>query len=237
MHVQANEISKEYEDFLYVISHDFSSPIRQVREFTKLLVNDISEGDLSQKNQEHVYFINKSVNRLLDMQTSLLELSRVTTRGSDFEDINTNLIVQNILKTIKKKSSGKNVMILSDELPEAYGDKLQIQSVFEKLISNALKFKKPDTDCKIIISGYENENLSTFFIKDNGIGIEKEYRKEVFRIFRRLNAPEKYLGIGAGLTYCKKVIERHQGKIWLDPVTTEGTKVCFSIPKERLEFH
>jgi PAS domain S-box-containing protein len=221
--------NKELEQFAYVASHDLQEPLRTVSSYVQLLATRY-EDKLDQDANDYINFAVDGSNRMRQLINSLLEYSRVS-RMKPFEIINTNAILTDVLLDLKDQISEKGAIIKYDELPDVYGDEVLIGQLFQNLISNALKFtdnSKPE----IIISGEKRNADCLFSVKDNGIGIQKEYWEKIFVIFQRLNSREMYPGTGIGLSVCKKIVERHGGKIWVESEPGKGTTFYFTIENE-----
>ena len=123
-----------------------------------------------------------------------------------------------------------NATLTVTDLPRIKGYELELRVLFQNLISNSLKFRVPGRTPQIYVSAKKQKNSWVFSVQDNGIGIDPQHRDKVFLIFQRLNVREKYEGTGIGLANCKKIVDLHGGKIWIDQKSTEGTTFCFSIP-------
>lgn len=226
--------NKELQQFAYIISHDLQEPLRTVTSFTQLLEMRY-KGKLDKDADEFIGYIVDGSVRMKQMIQDLLEFSRVTTKGGEFIPINTEELLKQTLSGIKTVIDENNAKITYDHLPKIIGDDKQIQRVFQNLILNAIKFKKPDEHPKIHISAREDKenNEYVFSIADNGIGIEPQYFDRIFDIFQRLHTREEYSGTGIGLSVVKRTIERHGGRIWVESSFGEGSTFYFTIPIEQ----
>lgn len=221
--------NKELEQFAYVASHDLQEPLRMVSSFTSLLSSrykDRLDGDA----QEFMDYIIDGARRMRQLISDLLTFSRVATRGEAFILTNMNAIVEDAIRNLQYAIEESGASIIFKDLPEIKADPIQMRQLFLNLISNSIKFRgkeKPVIDITVRRKGSE----WVFCVKDNGIGIEPEYFDKVFLIFQRLQHDrDKYPGTGIGLALCKKIVERHGGRIWIDPEPVHGTSVCFTIP-------
>jgi light-regulated signal transduction histidine kinase (bacteriophytochrome) len=160
----------------------------------------------------------------------LLAYSRVATRGGEFKRVGLNQVFHDAVANLSTaiRESGANVA--REELPEVTGEETQLLQLLQNLIGNAVKFRKPDVPPQVHISAQKEENEWVFEVRDNGIGIEKEHFDAVFQIFKRLHTREEFAGTGIGLAVCKKIVERHGGRIWVESVPGEGTTFFFTIP-------
>ncbi|MGZ7119274.1 MAG: sensor histidine kinase [Methanobacterium sp.] len=163
----------------------------------------------------------------------LLEYSRVVTKGKEFELVDTNKALNQTIKILDISIKEADAEITYDELTDVMGDTLQLERVFQNLISNAIKFRKREEPLKIHISAYESEdgNEYEFSVQDNGIGIEEQYMERIFTIFQRLHTRDVYKGTGIGLAIVKRIIERHGGRIWVESEFGVGSVFYFTLPK------
>ncbi len=157
----------------------------------------------------------------------MLEYSRIN-RVKPFEVVKLDLLLRDVLQDLENRIAETNAIIITDELPAVYGDHVLLGQLFLNLISNALKFRADRTP-EITISWEKQQDGFFFSVKDNGIGIQKEYSEKIFVIFQQLHSKQKYSGTGIGLAICKKIVERHGGKIWIESVVNEGTTFFFTI--------
>lgn len=223
----AERIAQEYQDFAYIVSHDLSAPLRHIREFTRLLVD--SRSDLGDDEREYIQFLETSLHRLDVMQAALLGFARIGSRAGEFRETDCNSVVESVLNVFEASESYPMPVFECGVLPVIMADPDQIQTLFYNLIDNALKFRPNSSkQAKILISALKREDSWMFKISDNGIGIEKKYHEEIFRMFRRLE-PEKYPGVGAGLTIARKIARRHGGDMFVESTPGKGTSVFFSI--------
>ncbi len=229
---RADEILKEYEDFVYIVSHDLSAPLRHIKEFTSLLVGARKEM-LTEEEQKYVRFLEKSLQRIDGIQRALLTFSRLNTQAGPFQETNFNEAVADALKDLGDVIDMSAPDFKCGTLPVLLAEQKQIRLLFYHLIGNALKFHKPHASVRqVSISAADDGDFWLFEVRDNGIGIDKKYYKDIFRLFRRLE-PELYPGTGAGLTIVQRIIERHGGEISVKSTPGSGTAICFSLLKNR----
>ncbi|MCG8572981.1 MAG: ATP-binding protein [Spirochaetes bacterium] len=221
--------NKELDDFAYIASHDLKEPLRGITNYSQLLKSKYHL-KVDEKGNMYLESLIRLSNRMKNLIESLLHYSRLGKQKLSLEKCCSKIIVEeaieSLLYLIKK---GDVQIIVSDSLPEIICDNYQMHEVFTNLITNAIKYN--DQPLKKIEIGYEaSQKHPTFYIKDNGIGIKNDHQNTVFKIFCRLHSRNDYGGgIGAGLTIVKKIIERHQGKIWFDSVENEGTTFYFTL--------
>lgn len=216
----------ELEQFAYVASHDLQEPLRMVTSYLQLLEKRYAD----QLDKDAFEFISYAVDgskRMRNLIHSLLEYSRIN-RIKPFEWIDLKELMSDVLINLNTSIEENNAVIKVNELPDIYGDYVLVNQLFQNLISNALKFRSDETP-EIIISGQKLKDEFLFSIKDNGIGFQKQYSEKVFVIFQRLHSKEKYPGTGMGLAICKKIVERHGGKIWVESDPGKGSIFYFTI--------
>ncbi len=220
----------ELEQFAYIASHDLQEPLRMITSYVQLLEKRYR----SKLDGDAIDFINFAVdgaNRMQNLIYSLLEYSRIN-RVKPFEYVDMDETLADIKDDLELVIKESGAEIHSEKLPVLFGDKVLLGQLFQNLIGNAMKFKGKDPP-KITISCKESEHEYLFSVKDNGIGIQKEYCEKIFVIFQRLHTKEKYPGTGIGLAICKKIVERHKGRIWVESEPGKGSEFIFTIKKMR----
>jgi light-regulated signal transduction histidine kinase (bacteriophytochrome) len=230
--LQFNNAVKDYESFVYIVSHDFNAPIRQISEFMRLLTDSLD--DLGDDQILYVHFIKDALKRMFDMQSALLKLSRLTSNDYQFTAVDTQEIVRNIINQTETETEDYLTYpkITYTDLPIAYGVTTMLDTLFRTLIDNACRYGSENGEQKIHIKSYDRQDQTVFEITDNGIGIDAAFTEVVFDMFRRLHGQDDYGGgVGAGLTIAQKIIDYHQGNIWIKSKIGQGTTVLFSLPK------
>jgi signal transduction histidine kinase len=225
--------NKELQQFAYVASHDLQEPLRMVGSFLQLLERRYSQ-QLDSNAKDFIHYAVDGAVRMQALINDLLEYSRVGTRGKPFEEIDLNKIValaKNNLNIAIKEHKAK---IRCAKLPLIFGDDTQLTQVFQNLIGNAIKFHTEKSPEITITSVRKNGNYE-IMVKDNGIGIDPQYKEKIFLIFQRLHNREDYPGTGIGLAICKRIVERHGGSIWVESKAGEGATFIFSIPAGKRE--
>ena len=221
--------NKELEQFAYVASHDLQEPLRMVSSYTQLL----SKRYRDQLDEDAQEFIGYAVNGAMRMQkliNDLLEFSRLNTRKKAITEVDMHELLGKVRMNLSMMIEERNVIITNDELPQVKVDETQFIQLFQNLISNGIKYNQSETP-HIHISAKEEKSEWIFSIKDNGIGIDKQFHERIFGIFQRLHSRNEYSGTGIGLAICKRIIDRHEGRIWLESELEKGTVFYFSIPK------
>ena len=221
----------ELEQFAYVASHDLQEPLRMVNSYVQLLANRYKD-KLDQDANDFIGFAVDGSNRMKKLIQSLLEYSRIN-RIKAFETIDLNILLKDVLQDLQHRITENDAQIKIDKLPAIFGDHVLLGQLFLNLIVNTIKYRR-DKNPEIHISWKKQNDEYLFSVKDNGIGIQKEYADKIFIIFQQLHSKQKYEGTGIGLAICKKIVERHGGKIWIESVVGEGTTFYFTI-KENLK--
>lgn len=227
------EKNRELEQFAYVASHDLQEPLRMIASFTSLLAQRYN-GKLGADADEYINFAVDGAKRMQLLINDLLQYSRLDSQGREFESIELSKALDVAKQNLKIAIEESGVQFHVDKLPKIKGDLVQLCSLFQNLIGNAIKFRGKKQPLIKIICTAANGNW-TLGIKDNGIGIESQYFERIFQIFQRLHKREEYPGTGIGLSVCKKIVERHGGKIWIESEPNQGTTVWFTLPKIKLE--
>lgn len=234
---EANDLlalkNKELDDFTYIVSHDLKEPLRGVKAFTKLLMEEYS-GKVDKEGKEYLKTISESSSRMTNLIEDLLNLSRIGRIRNIEPDVDLNALLSDVKKNLAYSLEEKKVDLkVSKDFPKVTCDRIRISEVFSNLISNAIKYSKKGVKPVIEIGYSDKGDTYEFSVQDNGIGIEKQYHDKVFQIFQRLHAKgSEYEGTGAGLTIVKKIIENHNGKIWVESDAGEGSAFYFTLPKK-----
>ena len=231
---QLTSKNKELEQFAYITSHDLKEPLNTISGLIGLLLEDHKD-QLDQDGITSLNYINQSSIRMKSLIDALLDYSRLG-KSQQFEHIDANVIVNTVKADLGNRILNSKAQIISEHLPEIYGSEVELRLLFQNLISNGIKFIKPNTTPIINISAEEFKNSENdlfikFAVKDNGIGIPKKHQERIFAIFQRLHNRDEYEGTGIGLAHCKKIVESHGGTIWLESEPNQGTTFYFTLPK------
>lgn len=224
--------NKELEQFAYVASHDLQEPLRMVTSFLTLLekrYNDV----LDEKGLNYINFAVEGAKNMRRIILDILEFSRINNNNEEkYEFIDLKEIITDISLLQGKLIKEKKAKIIFEELPKVYSIRHYLMQLFQNIISNALKYSKENVPLQIIIYSEEHTNYYQIAIKDNGIGIEEEYFEKIFIIFQRLHGKEKYEGNGMGLAIAKKIVDKLNGKIWVESQAGIGSTFYINIPKK-----
>lgn len=223
----------ELEQFAYIASHDLQTPLRHISSYVQLLVSKIRKTTtLDAKTEKWIEYILSGTLQMKSLISDLLTYSRIG-RGDIFvEEINTANLLAHVMDELQEPIRTSNAKIIYGQLPNISGIKSQIEQLFQNLVENAIKFKKPDTAPEVTISYEDNGAFWKFSVSDNGIGIDQKYAERIFLMFHRLHSADQYKGTGIGLAICKKIIEFHGGKIWLSSDQDKGAIFTFILPKK-----
>lgn len=220
--------NEDLEQFAYVCSHDLQEPLRVISNYTQLLAKRYQD-HLDEDADEFVDFIVDATKRMQELINDLLLYSRVQTKGQAFRTTDCNETVKIAMSNLSLAIEESGATVTADHLPVVQADGSQMLQLFQNLISNAIKFRG-EAAPKIHIAARRENNFWIFSISDNGLGIDMKYAERIFIIFQRLHNRETYSGSGIGLAICKKIAERHGGKIWIESEPGQGTTFYFTIP-------
>jgi PAS domain S-box-containing protein len=229
-----NELKRsnnELQQFAYITSHDLQEPLRTISSFTQLLERRY-KGQLDSDADEFMDYIVDAAKRMQNLINDLLHYSRVTTKAKEFKPVNVEEVLDTALQNLKSSIDENNAEITHNNLPTITADASQLVQLFQNLIGNAIKFRKPDKPPIINVSSHKDEenNEYIFSVQDNGIGMEPQYAERIFVIFQRLHTRDVYSGTGIGLATSKRIVERHGGHIWVESELGVGSTFYFTIP-------
>ena len=220
--------NKELEQFAYVASHDLQEPLRMVGSFTQLLARRY-KGKLDKEADEFIGFAVDGAVRMQAMINDLLSYSRVVTHGHALKPTNCEDVLNQALMNLKVTIEDNRAEVTHEPLPSVYGDEIQVVQLFQNLIGNAIKYCE-NKDPRVHIAA-EQIGLREwqFTVSDNGIGIDAKDYERIFVIFQRLHSSGQYSGSGIGLAICKRIVERHHGRIWVESDIGKGSRFCFTL--------
>ena len=221
--------NKELEQFAYVASHDLQEPLRMVSSYTQLLAQRY-ENQLDDKAKKYIHYAVDGAIRMQTLINDLLAYSRVGTRGQPLAPTDSHAALGEAMRNLSALIEENRAIITNDDLPTVRADASQLNLVFQNLLSNAIKFRSQDLP-RIHVSAQDRDGEWVFAVKDNGIGIEPQHAERVFVLFQRLHTREEYPGTGIGLAVCKRIVDRHGGKIWFESEPGKGSTFFFTVPK------
>jgi len=228
-HEELKRSNAELEQFAYVASHDLQEPLRMVASYTQLLARRYDarlEGDA----REFMAYIVDGASRMKQLIEDLLAYSRVGTKGADFQPVSADAALRRALFNLRAAIEEAGAVVTHDPMPTLPADEVQLGQLLQNLIGNALKFRSSSVP-RIHIGVKDLGHEWQFEVRDNGIGIEPQYYERIFMVFQRLHDKGEYPGTGIGLAICKKVVERHGGRIWVESRPGHGSSFYFTLPK------
>ncbi|MGE5412280.1 MAG: ATP-binding protein [Clostridiales bacterium] len=220
--------NKELEQFAFIASHDLREPLGAIIGLIKILKEKF-RSNLDESADRYMNYISKEAARMQTLISNLLRYASLDKERKPFKPVDTNAIVQKVVRIFHSEIKKKNAVVVYYNLPEIISDPVQLEQLFQNLIGNALKFtnqERPEIkiDCK------KQDNTWLFSVEDNGIGIEPQFTNSVFYLFSRFQRSNGYPGTGIGLSICKKIVERHGGRIWVESKTGKGSTFYFTLP-------
>ncbi|CAM2070410.1 Response regulator [Sulfidibacter corallicola] len=226
--------NRELQDFAHMTSHDLKAPLRSMRFSVQMLEEDYAER-LDGDAREYLQTITTACRRMQVLIDDLLDYARVTTQPRDFDTIDLTDLIEDIRLDLRGQLQDSGATLHLDDLPDVRGDKMQIQRLFQNLISNAIKYRRQDVSPEIRIRAdrMDSQNLCHLHVEDNGIGFDAKHAERIFQPFQRLHSHKKYEGSGIGLAICKKIAQHHGGDIAASSVEGQGSQFTVILPMTR----
>ncbi len=238
--------NEELQNFASVASHDLQEPLRKIQAFGDRL-RSRNAGELSEAGRDYLNRMLDAANRMQTLIQDLLKLSRVTTRAQPFERCSLDDVVRGVLSDLEVKIAASRARITASGLPTIEADATQMRQLFQNLTTNALKFQHPGTSPEITITARTSDNLNgelqqippgtkicEIRVADNGLGFDQQFAEQIFSPFKRLHARTEYEGSGIGLTVCRKITDRHHGKITAEGSEGKGAAFIVTLPVKQL---
>jgi light-regulated signal transduction histidine kinase (bacteriophytochrome) len=219
--------NRDLQQFAHIASHDLQEPLRMVASYMGLLESRY-KGRLDEKADTYIHFAVDGAKRMQTLVEGLLNYSRIVRPKITWIDLQQTFAdaTANLAAAIRES----HAEVSSSKLPTVWGDATQMLQLFQNLISNGIKYKRPGIPPHVMVSATQQQDEWVFSVKDNGIGMKEEDHEMIFRMFHRLHTKEEYPGTGIGLASCKKIVEQHQGRIWVESTPGKGTTIFFAIP-------
>ncbi|WP_394349648.1 ATP-binding protein [Natrinema versiforme] len=221
--------NKRLEQFAHAASHDLQEPLRMVSSYLQLLDNRYGD-TLDEDAHEFLEFAVNGADRMRDMIDGLLKYSRVETQGAPFEHVDLNKILADVRTDLQRQIEENDAQITAETLPQVKGDPNQLRQLFQNLVENALEYSGDEPPCVHVFTEQER-NKWIIAVRDEGIGIESANQDSIFEVFHRLHSRDEYAGTGIGLALCQRIVERHNGEIWVESEPGEGSTFFVSLPK------
>jgi len=221
--------NNDLEQFASIASHDLQEPLRMVASYTQLLAERY-EGQLDEKAKKYIAYAVDGAIRMQRLVNDLLAYSRIGTRGNPIETTGSDSLLGEAIRNLATTIEESKAIVTNEELPMVRADASQLVQVFQNLLANAIKFRGEDFP-HIHVSAQDEGCAWVFSVRDNGIGIDRQDAERIFVIFQRLHTRQEYPGTGIGLAVCKRIVERHGGKIWFESEPGKGSTFFFTVPK------
>jgi PAS domain S-box-containing protein len=221
--------NRELEQFAYVASHDLQEPLRMVASYTQLLARRY-QGKLDTDADEFIGFAVDGARRMQELINDLLTYSRAGSRALEPRTVEANSAVDRVIGDLGEAIRDSGASVTRDDLPAVRADPTQLEQLFQNLIANGIKFRRPDVPPEVHVSAARSGAAWSFAVRDNGIGIEPQYLDRIFVLFQRLHSRAEYPGTGIGLAICKKIVERHGGTMSVQSAPGQGTTFEFTLP-------
>jgi PAS domain S-box-containing protein len=221
----------DLEQFAFAVSHDLQEPLRTIASFSELLARS---GASQSEATEYIRYIQSGVNRMRDLINDLLEYSRVTHGSIAAEPVSLQEVLGETLWNLQTQIAERGALINSAGLPAVLADKRSMVQLFQNLLSNAIKYSGSRRPEIYIVAETRANGESVIHVRDNGIGIDMRYSDEIFEVFKRLHGRGEYGGTGIGLAICRRIVELHGGRIWVESQPGQGATFSFNLPKERI---
>ncbi len=222
--------NRDLEQFAYVASHDLQEPLRMVAGYLQLLA-DRYRGQLDEKAERYIGYAVDGAERMSKLIRDLLAFSRVNTRGDELRAVMAEDALCSAMKNLGSAMRESGASVAHDPLPAVRADSTQLAQLFQNLVGNAIKFRSQDRSLRVHVSAEAEGDEWIFRVRDNGIGFDQQYEEKMFLIFQRLHGRGQYPGTGIGLAICKRIVERHGGRIWASGDPGQGSTFFFTIPK------
>jgi len=221
--------NRELERFTSIASHDLQEPLRTIGNMTHLIHKKYYK-HFDEQGKKILEYVSNATSRMTDLIKGLLDFSRIG-RKRNIKEVDCQELVKIISEDFDSAMKAVNAKVIFNKLPQVKGNPLELRILLQNLISNGLKFSKPEVSPIIEVSAQENNTHFTFCVEDNGIGIDEENYDKIFLIFQRLNPLQEFEGTGLGLAYCRKIVELHGGKIWIESEKDVGSSFYFTLEK------
>ncbi|GMA15469.1 hypothetical protein GCM10025871_18000 [Deinococcus metallilatus] len=219
----------ELEQFAYIASHDLQAPIRAVTSFAELTLRRYGE-QLDERGRAYLHQIVEGGQHMKQLVDDLLTFSRVHTQQREPQPTDSNPVFDRVVRRLDGEIASLGARVTRADLPPVLADAQQLDQLFQNLLSNGLKYRREQVPPQVQVWAERDGPMQRFAVRDNGIGIEPQYFERIFVIFQRLYGREQFDGTGIGLAVCKKIVERHGGRLWLESTPGEGSTFFFTLP-------
>ncbi len=222
--------NKELESFSYSISHDLRSPLRAIDGFSRILLKEYG-GNVDSEGKRLLDIVRTNAQRMGQLIDDLLAFSRVGRSEMKLSEINMEELASKVCEELNAGVAGKTPQCEVGSLPPAYGDRAMMRQVIFNLLANAIKFTRTREEARIEMGGREDGAENVYYVKDNGVGFDAQYGHKLFGVFQRLHDMDEFEGTGIGLSIVKRIVEKHDGRVWAEGALNEGATFYFALPK------
>lgn len=227
------QANADLEGFSYSVSHDLRTPLRAIDGFSRILLEDYNE-QLDDEGKRLLNVVRSNTQRMSQLIDDILHFSRAGRTALNFSEVDMDALVRQVIDELQPSFKERNLVLDVAPLPTISGDRAMLHQVLENLLTNAIKFTRSTPDAQIAIGSRHEDAMTTFFVRDNGVGFDMQYVDKLFGVFQRLHGVTEFEGTGIGLAIAKRVITRHGGRIWAEADLNKGATFYFSLPdKER----
>ena len=227
--IRLEQSNRALEEFAYIVSHDLQAPLRKITMFGQMLQSEYSR-DLGPEGQDYLERMCSAAYRMRDLITGVLAIARVNAQGQPFVDVALGEVVREVLNDLELRIQDAGARVEVGTLPVICGDALQMRQLFQNLIENALKFRRADASPVVKVNGQPEGRYCRISVEDNGVGFEPQQAERLFQPFQRLHHTAQYEGTGIGLAVCKKVVDRHGGRIMARSQPGQGATFIITLP-------
>jgi light-regulated signal transduction histidine kinase (bacteriophytochrome) len=228
--IQLHEANEELEAFAYSVSHDLRVPLRAIDGFSRILMEDYGDS-LDEEGNRLISIVRDNTEKMGDLIDDILLLSRVGRQKMKGFEIDMEYLVKNVWEDLRPDWDGREIELITDDLPNAQGDRILMAQVFQNLLSNSIKFTRNKNPAVIEVGAQNYKDEIIYYVKDNGAGFDMKYIDKLFGLFQRLHTAEEFEGTGVGLSIVQRIIKRHGGQVWGEGEPFKGATIYFTLPK------
>lgn len=221
--------NRDLERFAYVVSHDLAEPLRMISSFVQLIDEEFGDA-LDDRGREYVGFVLDGSRRMRTLIDDLLEYSRIGAEDLAFERVDLREVATRVLAVLQPAIDEAAADVVVADLPELTADTIKVELVLRNLVGNAVKFRREDEPPRVTVAAERSGDAWRVTVADNGIGVDERHSERVFEMFQRLHTRDRFPGTGVGLAICRRIVELHGGRIWLEPNAPHGTRFHFTLP-------
>jgi light-regulated signal transduction histidine kinase (bacteriophytochrome) len=225
------DANKELEAFDHSVSHDLRAPLRIIKGFAEIVLDDNAAG-INEEGKKLLKAITSHVLRMDELILAMHALSQSGRQKMQTVEIDMDNLVKSVIDYLRETTPGREISFTIGSLPRARGDISLIRQVFSNLLSNAVKFTGKKDSAVVEVRGWSEGNENIYCVKDNGAGFNMEYEGKLFAVFQRLHSRQDFEGTGTGLSIVQKIVHRHGGRLWAEGEVDKGATFCFTLPKE-----